>query len=107
MNAISPLTCRPWPDEGLRWVTEPRRHAPGLDSLLAWVSGEGASRISFHTGKPVWLRIHGRNYAVTQHALDQAEIAAITGAELGTVKSRINRGRAALRDYLTKAGIMP
>lgn len=78
MNAISPLTCRPWPDEGQRWVTEPRRHAPGLDSLLAWASGQGASRISFHTGKPVWLRIHGRNYDVTQHALDHAEIAAIT-----------------------------
>lgn len=39
--------------------------------------------------------------------LDYAEIAAITGAELGTVKSRINRGRAALRAYLTRAGITP
>ncbi|CAM3401015.1 sigma-70 family RNA polymerase sigma factor [Deinococcus saxicola] len=39
--------------------------------------------------------------------LDYAEIAAITGAELGTVKSRINRGRAALRDHLTKVGIVP
>nr|WP_221283985.1 sigma-70 family RNA polymerase sigma factor [Deinococcus humi] len=39
--------------------------------------------------------------------LDYAEIAAITGAELGTVKSRINRGRAALRAYLTGLGIRP
>ncbi|WP_370519726.1 RNA polymerase sigma factor [Deinococcus sp. AJ005] len=39
--------------------------------------------------------------------LEYAEIAAITGAELGTVKSRINRGRAALREYLMKVGIVP
>ena len=31
---------------------------------------------------------------------DYQGIAAITGAELGTVKSRINRGRRRLRDYL-------
>ena len=34
------------------------------------------------------------------HAFDYQAIAAITGAELGTVKSRINRGRRRLRDYL-------
>lgn len=39
--------------------------------------------------------------------LDYAEIAAVTGTELGTVKSRINRGRAALRAWLTRAGITP
>lgn len=39
--------------------------------------------------------------------LDYAEIAQITGSELGTVKSRINRGRAALREWLTKAGVTP
>ena len=39
--------------------------------------------------------------------LDYAEISRITGAELGTVKSRINRGRAALRAWLTRAGIEP
>ncbi|MFC4426866.1 RNA polymerase sigma factor [Deinococcus navajonensis] len=39
--------------------------------------------------------------------LDYAEIASVTGAELGTVKSRINRGRAALRAWLTRAGITP
>ena len=39
--------------------------------------------------------------------LDYAEIAAVTGAELGTVKSRINRGRAALREWLTQAGLKP
>lgn len=77
MNAIAQITRKAWPGEGQRWVTEPRRHAPGLDALLAWASEQGASRISFHTGKPVWLRIHGRNYAVTQRTLDEAEVAAI------------------------------
>ncbi|WP_434781497.1 RNA polymerase sigma factor [Deinococcus xinjiangensis] len=39
--------------------------------------------------------------------LDYAEIAELTGAELGTVKSRINRGRAALREWLQRAGVKP
>ncbi|MFB9993828.1 RNA polymerase sigma factor [Deinococcus oregonensis] len=39
--------------------------------------------------------------------LDYAEIADITGAELGTVKSRINRARAALRTLLTRTGVTP
>lgn len=39
--------------------------------------------------------------------LDYAEIAAVTGAELGTVKSRINRARAALRELLTRQGVTP
>lgn len=39
--------------------------------------------------------------------LDYAEIARLQGVELGTVKSRINRGRAALRDLLTRKGVTP
>lgn len=39
--------------------------------------------------------------------LDYAEIAEVTGVELGTVKSRINRGRAALREWLSRAGVRP
>ncbi len=39
--------------------------------------------------------------------LDYAEIAAVTGTELGTVKSRVNRGRAALRECLSRAGVKP
>ena len=45
-----------WPDEGLRWVQEPRKHAPGLDSLLTWAFRAKASRIGFQTGHPVWVR---------------------------------------------------
>ena len=36
--------------------------------------------------------------------LSYEEIAAATGAELGTVKSRISRGRRALRKFLTEPG---
>ena len=78
MNAISKIEWSRWPGESQqRWVAEPRRHAPGLDNLLAWSSKQGASRISFHTSKPIWLRVHGRNYPATEHALDEGEISAI------------------------------
>jgi len=36
--------------------------------------------------------------------LDYAEIARAAGCSLGTVKSRISRGRAALRDFLRRSG---
>lgn len=39
--------------------------------------------------------------------LDYAEIAGVLGIELGTVKSRINRGRAALRGLLSGIGVTP
>ncbi len=66
-----------WPDEGLRWVQEPRKSAPGLDSLLAWAFREHASRIGFQTGHPVWIGTHGRNYRATRASLDEGEFAQI------------------------------
>ena len=66
-----------WPDEGLPWVAEARKSAPGLDSLLRWAFELEASRVAFQTGHPVWLRVHGRNRAVTAAALDEAQIAQI------------------------------
>ena len=72
--------CQPehaWPDDGLRWVAEPRRCAPGLDSLLTWAFQEKASRIAFQTGHPVWVSIHGRNYRVTRGAVDEYELSQI------------------------------
>lgn len=39
--------------------------------------------------------------------LEYAEIAEILGVELGTVKSRIARGRAALRELLIQKGVTP
>jgi defect-in-organelle-trafficking protein DotB len=83
MNAFVPIdpSSGPvafWPDEGMVWVSDPRKAAPGLDSLLSWAYDLDASRIGFTTGHPVWLRIHGRNRRATQHSLDEAEIAQIT-----------------------------
>jgi RNA polymerase sigma-70 factor (ECF subfamily) len=43
---------------------------------------------------------------VDVQGLSYDEAATITGANLGTIKSRINRGRARLRDYLYESGIM-
>jgi len=67
-----------WPDGGRRrWVEEPRKHAPGLDSLLSWAFEAGASRIGLQPGHPVWVSIHGRNRRVTEQTLDEAEFASI------------------------------
>ena len=66
-----------WPGEDLPWVTEARKHAPGLDSLLRWAFENEASRVAFATGHPVWVRIHGRNRPVTRASLDEAQIAQI------------------------------
>jgi len=62
-----------WPDEGMRWVQEPRKHAPGLDSMLTWAFRSKASRISFQPGHPVWVRIHGRYQKATRSSLDEGE----------------------------------
>ena len=66
-----------WPDEGQRWVQEPRKHAPGLDSLLTWAFRENASRIGMQTGHPVWVGVHGCNYRATRASLDEGEFAQI------------------------------
>ena len=66
-----------WQEEGLTWVTEARKHAPGLDSLLRWAFELEASRVAFQTGHPVWVRVHGRNRRATASTLDEAQIAQI------------------------------
>nr|WP_084051042.1 sigma-70 family RNA polymerase sigma factor [Deinococcus hopiensis] len=51
-----------------------------------------------------------QRYAVTLRelsGLEYAEIAEVLGVEVGTVKSRISRGRAALRALLTRNGVTP
>ena len=83
-----------WPDEGMRWVEDPRKHAPGLDSLLSWAFRVEASRISFQTGHPVWVRIHGRNYRATAGALDEADIAHVANHLYGADgTARLQGGR--------------
>ena len=42
-----------------------------------------------------------------QQGLSYDEAASITGANLGTVKSRINRARSRMRDYLRERGVVP
>ncbi len=68
-----------WPDatRGLRWVAEARKSAPGLDSLLTWAYRQGASRVAFQTGHPVWVGIHGHNARVTEHPIDEIEFSQI------------------------------
>jgi defect-in-organelle-trafficking protein DotB len=82
-----------WPEDGKRFVHEPRKSAPGLDSLLTWAFRAGASRIGFQPGHSVWVRIHGRNYRATEVPLDAGEFSSIVnhfyGAE-GT--ARLQRG---------------
>ena len=66
-----------WPEEGLAWVAEPRKYAPGLDSLLRWAFEAGASRIAFATGKAVSIRVHGRNRWTTREVVDEGDIGEI------------------------------
>ena len=69
-----------WPDrdrKGLRWVAEARKSAPGLDSLLTWAYQQGASRVHFQTGHPVWVSIHGQNHPVTKVPIDEIEFSHI------------------------------
>lgn len=70
----APASHKGWPEEGLTWVAEPRKHAPGLNSLLRWAFGLGASRIAFSTGKRVGVRVHGRNRFATEERLDEHEL---------------------------------
>jgi RNA polymerase sigma factor (sigma-70 family) len=44
---------------------------------------------------------------VDVQGLSYDEAAAVTGANLGTVKSRINRARSRMRDYLRERGVLP
>ena len=67
-----------WPDEGLTLVETPRKHAPGLNSLLRWAFERGASRVAFSTAKPVTIRVHGRNITATREPLDDADISLVT-----------------------------
>jgi defect-in-organelle-trafficking protein DotB len=100
MNTVIQPAARPrpderWPREGLRWVMEPRKDAPGLDALLSWAYDAGASRIAFTTGHPVWIRVHGINRQVTEQSLDEMEIAGIANHLYGADgTARLQGGRA-------------
>lgn len=68
-----------WQDEGQRWIREPRRSAPALDGLLRWAYELGASRISFESGHPVMLRVHGRNRLATREPVEHPALVEIVG----------------------------
>lgn len=44
---------------------------------------------------------------VDVQGLSYDEAASVTGANLGTIKSRINRARSRMRDYLREGGVLP
>ena len=44
---------------------------------------------------------------VDVQGLSYEEAASVTGANLGTVKSRVNRARARMRDFLSERGVLP
>jgi defect in organelle trafficking protein DotB len=61
-----------WTDDGERWVKEPRREAPGLDSFLSHAHRLGAEQVMFSTFQPASFRLWGRNRKVkTREALDE------------------------------------
>ena len=59
---------------GLR---KPARVRRDLNSLLTWAFREGASRVSFQTGHPPWVSIHGRNNRVAETPIDEIELSHI------------------------------
>ncbi len=73
----APIETEGWPGEGQRWIAEPRKAAPGLDSLLLWAYRLKAARIGFQTGQPVMVMVYGLNRKATRENLDEAEISLI------------------------------
>ena len=67
-----------WPDDGGRWVEEPRRRAPGLDAFMAHVHRLGAEQIMFSTWQPASFRLYGQNHkAAARPPLDENDAAMI------------------------------
>ncbi len=79
IDRLAAVGASTWPGEGDRWIREPRRSAPVLDGLLRWAWELGASRISFESGHPVMLRVHGRNRPATQDAIEHPALVEIVG----------------------------
>lgn len=84
-----------WPAEGLPWVMETRKSAPGLDSLLRWAFDLGASRIAFSTGKRVTVRVHGVLRFATAERLGEHDLQAIANHLYGADgTARLQNGSA-------------
>jgi defect in organelle trafficking protein DotB len=50
-----------WVDPGERWVKEPRKLAPALDSVLTHAHRLGAEQVMFSTFQPASFRLWGVN----------------------------------------------
>jgi defect in organelle trafficking protein DotB len=67
-----------WTDTGDRWVKEPRRLAPALDSFLTHAHRLGAEQVMFSTFQPASFRLWGRNRKViTRDPLDENDASLI------------------------------
>ncbi|ACB97231.1 type IV pilus twitching motility protein PilT [Beijerinckia indica] len=76
------------------WVRDPRKSAPGLDHLLTWAYRQGASRIAFLSGHPVWVRIHGLNQPVEPDPIPESDLALITNHIYGADgTARLKKGQ--------------
>ncbi len=75
--AATPPDRYVWPDEGLRWVTEPRQQAPALDSFMAYVHRLGGEQIMFATWQPASFRLFGENHKISRPPLDERDAALI------------------------------
>lgn len=94
------LPLEPGEDEEVTWA-EPVAGGPELSDIAAdrealRVIGEALELIPAEQRAAVLLR--------DVEGFDYAEIARITASELGTVRSRIHRGRVALRNALVARG---
>lgn len=98
MNAIAPARAAAeaapgWPDDGLTLVKEPRKNAPGLDSLLRWAHETGASRVEFASGHRVTIDVHGATHFVTQEPLNPVHVQLIANHFYGpTGSARLENG---------------
>ena len=77
-EAGEPIDPLVWPDNGARWVVDPRRDAPGLDIFMSHVHKLGAEQIQFSTFQPAAFRRYGRNTKVKSRTpLDERDMGMI------------------------------
>ena len=78
LQAGEPVDPLAWPDNGARWVIDPRREAPGLDSFMSHVHKLGAEQIQFATFQRAAFRRYGRNAKVkSRPPLDERDMGLI------------------------------
>src|SRR5207244_13548790 len=71
----------------------------GLNAELAWAIQEGLNTLPYDQRVALVL--------VDVQGLSYEEAAEVAGSNLGTIKSRINRARSKMRDYLRDLDAIP